>query len=83
MLFEWDDAKHRANLAKHCFGFDFAARIFDGPVVERLDMRHDYGETRIVTLGRVGRDWLVVTYTWRGLARRIISARRASRKERP
>jgi len=32
MEFEWDGNKARENIAKHGFGFDFAVRIFDGPV---------------------------------------------------
>jgi uncharacterized DUF497 family protein len=83
MEFEWDDRKSQANLFRRGFGFDFAARIFEGDVIERVDDRRDYGEERIVALGCVDGEWLVVVYTWRGEARRIISARKASRRERP
>lgn len=82
MLFEWDEAKHRANVAKHGFGFDFAARIFEGAVTEWCDTRRDWGEVRIVALGQVEGAAYVVVYAVRGNARRIISARRAKRKER-
>jgi uncharacterized DUF497 family protein len=44
--------------------------------------RTDYGETRLKALGQVGPDILVVIYTCRGDVVRIISARRANRKER-
>ena len=44
--------------------------------------RAGYGERRIQAIGRVGPDILFVIYTWRGEARRIISARLASRRER-
>ena len=80
---EWDEEKSVLNLARRGFGFDFAARIFEGPVIEWPDDRRDYGEERIIALGCVDGEWLVVVYTWRGEARRIISARMASRKERP
>ena len=83
MDFEWDEAKSDANLAQRGFGFDFAARIFEGPVIECPDNRRNYGEERTIALGCVDGEWLVVVYTWRGEVRRIISARRASRKERP
>jgi len=83
MRFEWDPAKHRKSLAERGIGFDFAARILEGDVVEWVDTRRDYGETRFIALGEVEGEWLVVFYTWRGDARRIISARRAGRKERP
>jgi uncharacterized DUF497 family protein len=83
MDFEWDEAKSALNLARRGFGFDFAARIFEGPVTEYADDRRDYGEPRMIALGCVDGEWLVVVYTWRGEMCRIISARKASRKERP
>ena len=39
MDFEWDEVKSAANLARRGFGFDFAARIFEGPVIECPDDR--------------------------------------------
>ena len=77
MLFEWDEAKSRRNLNERGFGFEYAARIFLSPTLERLDNRREYGEVRIQAIGRV-----FVVYTDRGDARHIISARLASRKER-
>lgn len=82
MLFEWDEAKSRRTLSERGFGFDYAARAFLGPTLEKQDDRRDYGEVRVQAIGRVGDDVLFVVYTDRGNARHIISARRASRKER-
>lgn len=82
MDFEWDEAKHRLNLEMRGIGFDFAARVFEGPVIEWCDARRDHGETRIIALGMVDRVPLVVVYTMRRRACRIISARVAKRKER-
>ena len=83
MRFEWDDAKARANVAKHGIDFVIAQRIFDGPVLTRPDTRRDYGEARHVSVGRVGPAVIVVAHTTRGdRRRRLISARPASRKER-
>jgi hypothetical protein len=48
--FEWDDAKNEANLAKRGIDFDDAISIFDGRVLERVDTRRDYGETRIIAI---------------------------------
>ncbi len=76
------EAKSRETLDKRGFGFEFAARIFEGAVLEREDTRRDYGEQRIVSIGEIEREVLVVVYAWRGTRRRIISARRASRRER-
>ena len=82
MIFEWDEAKHAENLRKRGFGFDDASLIFDGPVLESLDERRDYGEVRIRAVGETNGRVLAVVYTDRGEARRIISARPANRKER-
>jgi uncharacterized DUF497 family protein len=82
MLFEWDEAKSQRNLNERGFGFEYAARVFLGPTLERPDNRREYGEVRIQAIGRVIDDILFVVYTDRGDARHIISARLASRKER-
>lgn len=82
-MFEWDEAKSRGNLEVRGFDFEFAARIFkSGDLLEYEDLRRDFGERRIVAIGEVEDEVLFVVYTWRGANRRIISARRASRRER-
>ena len=81
MPFEWDPAKRRANLAKHGIDFADAAKIFDGPTIEQVDDRMDYGEERILALGETNGRIIAVIHTWRGEARRIISARKATRHE--
>jgi uncharacterized DUF497 family protein len=80
--FDWDDAKDEATRRLRGFGFDYAIRIFAGPVIEWVDDRMDYSEVRIRAVGAVGTDVLHVVYTPRGTVLRIISARRANRKER-
>jgi uncharacterized DUF497 family protein len=45
------------------------------------DFRYDYGEPRFRLYGRVEGRLFVVTFTMRGDAHRIISARKANRKE--
>jgi hypothetical protein len=81
--FEWGPAKAKANLKKHGVSFTAAAWVFeDTHRVEWLDSREDYGEERFVTVGEVNAELLSVAYTIRGELIRIISARRASRKER-
>ncbi len=81
MQFEWDDAKSDRCRRERGFGFDFAALIFEGDTLELTDSRHNYGETRIIALGRVDGVHLVVVYVWRNGVRRIISARRAKKGE--
>ena len=82
MEIDFDEAKSDRNLAERGFDFTHAARIFDGALVESVDRRRDYGETRIRAIGEVEGEVLVVVYTDRGDVRRIISARLASRRER-
>jgi len=79
---EWDEAKSARNRAERGFDFEFAKCIFEGDVLERVDARRDYGEERIVAFGKIEDEVVAIVYTRRGTARRIISARRASRKER-
>lgn len=81
MEFEWDEAKSQHNFEERGFDFAYAAGIFDNLVLEATDSRRDYGEERIIALGSVGTNILVVVYTDRGDVHRIISARPANRKE--
>jgi uncharacterized DUF497 family protein len=82
-VFEWDEAKSAANLAKHGISFPEACLIFEGPVLSRSDERHAYGERRIVSIGCVRAiAVIVVVHTDRAGVTRLISARRASRRER-
>ena len=78
---EWDEAKSEANRRRWGFGFDVAALVFDGDTLEWDDTRKDYGEKRIIALGKVRDRCLVVVYTWRKGVRRIISARKANKGE--
>lgn len=82
MEFGWHTAKHLATQRSRGFGFDIAALIFDGQIIEQIDDRRDYGEVRVKAIGETGDEVFVVVYTDREDVRWIISARRASRKER-
>ena len=86
-LFSWDERKSAANLAERGFDFEFASLIFAGPTLECEDTRRDYGERRVIAIGTADGIPIVVVYTDRAtsggmIERRVISARRASRKER-
>ena len=87
MKFSWDPAKSEANWRERGFDFEFASLIFDGHTLEREDEREDYGERRVIAVGRADGLELTVVYTDRvtasgRLERRIISARRSNRHER-
>ncbi len=73
-MFEWDEQKRRQNIEKHGIDFIDAALIFENPVIEDADNRADYGETRYTALGHVDDEYYTVIYTWRGKARRLITA---------
>ena len=81
MDFEWDDAKSAKNRRERDFGFDWAALILEGAVIEWSDVREAWGEDRVVAVGSVDGVVLAVIYTDRDDVRRIISVRRARRKE--
>ena len=82
MEFEWDEAKSDACLAHRGFDFAFAAGVFADPtLLVEVDDRRDYGEPRLVAVGRIAELHVTVVFTPRGAKLRIISARRANRKE--
>jgi uncharacterized DUF497 family protein len=87
-VFEWDPRKAEANAAKHGVTFDDAVTVFLDPnALDGPDLHHSSAESRYRRLGRSA-DGLVlmVAHTRRrsgdAEAIRIISARRASRRER-
>jgi uncharacterized protein len=83
--FDWDEEKAAANIAKHGVSFNEAATVFgDSLGWAYPDPDHSESEQRWVTIGlsEVGRI-LVISHTDKGEGvTRIISARRATRKER-
>lgn len=85
MLFEWDDEKARANIKKHGIDFETAARVFaDENRLEIYDEEHSEDEDRYITIGMIDNVACVVmvVYTERGEAVRLISARKATSQER-
>ena len=84
MQFEWDPVKATRNLARHGVSFDEASTAFGDPFAGTIaDPLHSIDEMRVVTIGySASRRLLVVVHVDRGEAIRIISARRATRRER-
>lgn len=84
MYFEWDSAKSAENARKHRVSFEEASSVFYDPLaVTGADPDNSEGEERLITFGMSSkRRLLVVSQTERGEAIRIISARRATRRER-
>ncbi len=84
LTFEWDSRKARSNFTKHNVAFEDASTIFGDPLTLTIaDPEHSLAEERYVTMGRAfDGKVLVVVHTDRGNNIRIISGRRASRRER-
>jgi uncharacterized DUF497 family protein len=82
-VYEWDEAKREANLRKHGLDFDDADIVYKNPNKVTFSIA-GRGEERWLDLALVelGGIVLVLVYTVRGYNIRIISFRRASRKER-
>ncbi len=84
MIYEWDPEKAKANFRKHAVSFEEAATIFLDPLaVTYPDPDHSEEERREITIGQSGRQRVVfVSHIQRGDRLRIISARKATRRER-
>lgn len=81
MPFEFDSTKAAANKAKHGIDLVEAQAIWED--ADRIEVpARTSGEPRVATLGQIhGEVWIVI-WTPRGEVVRLISARRASAKER-
>jgi uncharacterized DUF497 family protein len=83
MQFEWDEAKDRANRAKHGIGFDEAVELFSADYILIPARLGEAGEIRWKAVGPLrNRPIIVVVHTNRSGRLRVISARPASRSER-
>jgi len=83
--FEWDQEKAESNLRKHGVSFEEASTIFKDTLSRTIcdPLHSSFREQRFVTIGLNGRNQLlVVVHCDRGKKIRIISARRAARRER-
>jgi hypothetical protein len=80
----WHDDKNNCNIKTHKLSFEVAQHVFDDPLhISRLD-RIENGEERWQSVGQIaGRYIVLVAHTYPGTEEvRIISARKATRKER-
>jgi uncharacterized protein len=85
MRFEWDDKKAERNALKHGVSFEMAAFAFDDPcALIAEDEKHSTHERRQWLIGDSGEKVLIVVFTLRPPKGniRIVSARRANRRER-
>jgi len=80
--YHWDPVKAKANVKKHDVEFADAAGVFDDPDAVTIEDPDSEGEQRFISIGLdvLGRI-MVVAYTYRGEDIRVISARKATKKE--
>ena len=83
MHFEWDEGKAERNLARHAVTFEEALTcFFDPEQVVFFDPDHSEHEHRELLIGHSSHGrLLIVSYTQRGRTTRLISARKATRRE--
>ncbi len=81
MEITFDPAKRDKAIAERGLDFAEAPQVFSGPIFEFEDDRNDYGEQRMVCVGRLSGRLVVIVYVQRGDARHIISMRKANDRE--
>ena len=81
MQFDFDPGKDATNLSKHGLSLAAAAELSWDAALVWVDDRTDYGEVRMVALAPIGEMLFFVAFVDRETVRRIISLRRANRRE--
>ena len=81
MIYEWDEERRIANLAKHGVDFSMAEGFNWETAVVRVDQRRNYGEQRSIAVGYLNARLHILIFTLRGEAVRIISQRKANPRE--
>ena len=83
LLFEWDEKKAKSNSKKHGITFEEASTAFaDNLSITIEDPLHGENEDRLILIGfSSASNTLIVVHVERAEVLRIISARKASKKE--
>ena len=81
MRIEFDPAKDAANQAKHGVSLALAVELDWDAALVWIDARFEYEELRMIALAPKTEILYYVAFVERGAARRIISLRRANRRE--
>ena len=82
MAIEWDNNKNKINIEKHGIDFLDAYKIFENPIISKIDNRIDYQEKRFIGIGKLEQVVVILVYTKRGKNIRVISIRKANKIER-
>jgi uncharacterized DUF497 family protein len=78
----FDPRKSERNLRERNLGFEKVSDFNLSSAIFRIDTRKDYGEVRTRALGYIGDTLYALVFTMRGGILRVISLRKANRKER-
>jgi uncharacterized protein len=81
MHIEFDSAKDAANQTKHGVSLSVAGELDWDAALVWVDDRFEYGEVRMIALAPKTEILYYVAFVDRGEARRVISLRRANRRE--
>ena len=81
MAITFDRAKNEKNIVERRLSFELVAELDWRTALVRVDDRYDYGETRLAVLGLLEGRLHVAVVTPRGEDLRVISFRKANRKE--
>ena len=81
MRFDWDEAKAAANIAKHGVAFDSVEEFVWNAAEVVADSRKDYKEPRWIAVSTIRDRVHVLVYTRRGYAIRVVSLRKANKRE--
>jgi len=83
MKFAWDKRKTQTNIEKHGLDFADAYKVFESPMLVKLDDRKDYGEDRWIGIGLMDMRVVVIIFTEpKENTIRVISFRKATNDER-
>jgi uncharacterized protein len=78
---EFDTDKREQTLNERGLDFARAVEVFAGRHFTAEDLREDFGEPRYITIGLLDERLIVMVWTPRGEARRMISMRKANERE--
>lgn len=81
MQITFDPVKRAATLQDRGLDFADAALVFAGRTLDDPDERQDYGELRIITVGKLRGRMVIVAWTPRGDTRHVFSMRKANDRE--
>ena len=81
MAIEYDPAKRQLTLEARGLDMAQAGPVFEAPHITIEDDRRDYGEIRNLTIGFLEGRMVIIAWTPRANARRLISMRKANARE--